>query len=46
LSGMDGRQAEFRAKQANPELWEMAMGAPGDTEDLQPDSSNYRPRAR
>jgi hypothetical protein len=29
LSGMDGRQAEFRAKQANPELWENGDGSAG-----------------
>jgi hypothetical protein len=45
-SGMDGKQAEFRAKQANPELWEMAVGAPDDAESLEPASSNYMPRTR
>jgi hypothetical protein len=39
-SGMDGRAAEFRAKWANPELWEMACGAPNDSEDLSVDAGN------
>jgi hypothetical protein len=45
-SGMDGRAAEFRARQANPELWEMACGNPSGSEDLTPDSSNHRPSFR
>jgi hypothetical protein len=39
-SGMDGRSAEYRAKQANPELWDMACGEPNDSEDLSVDADN------
>jgi hypothetical protein len=45
-SGLDAKAAEFRAKSANPELWEMSCGAPDGAEDLSVDSSNYMPRKR
>jgi hypothetical protein len=44
VSGVHGREAEFRAKNSNRELWAMAQGAPDDSESESVDSSNYLPR--